>query len=28
MLDKKCIASRKGFPEWLRYARQNEWIKE
>lgn len=28
MLDKKCIASRKGFSEWLRYARQNEWIKE
>lgn len=28
LLDKKCIASRKGFDEWLGYARQNEWIKE
>ena len=28
LLDKKCIASRKGFDEWLRYAKQNEWIKD
>lgn len=27
MLDKKCIASRKGYDEWLRYAKQYEWIK-
>lgn len=28
LLDKKCIASRKGFDEWLKYARQYGWIKE
>jgi hypothetical protein len=28
LLDEKCIASRKGFSEWLRYARQNHWIKD
>lgn len=28
LLDKKCIASRKGFSEWLRYAKQNQWIKD
>ena len=28
LLDRKCIASRKGYDEWLRYARQNGWIKE
>jgi hypothetical protein len=27
MLDKKCIASRKGFDGWYRYAQQFEWIK-
>jgi len=28
LLDAKCIASRKGYSEWLRYATQNHWIKE
>jgi hypothetical protein len=28
LLDEKCIASRKGFAEWLRYAKSNSWIKE
>ncbi|GHU42626.1 hypothetical protein FACS1894190_12180 [Spirochaetia bacterium] len=28
LLDAKCIASRKGFSEWLRYAKQNNWIKD
>lgn len=28
LLDKKCIASRKGFEEWIQYARKNNWIKE
>lgn len=28
LLDRKCIASRKGYDEWLRYAKQNEWIKD
>lgn len=28
LLDEKCIASRKGYSEWLRYAKQNHWIKE
>jgi len=27
ILDEKCIASRKGYSEWLRYAKQNHWIK-
>jgi len=27
LLDEKCIASRKGFSEWLRYAEQHQWIK-
>ena len=27
-LDKKCIASKKGYSEWLRYAKQFEWIKD
>jgi hypothetical protein len=27
LLDEKCIASRKGYSEWLRYAKQNQWIK-
>jgi len=26
-LDEKCIASRKGYSEWLRYAKQYHWIK-
>jgi len=26
-LDEKCIASRKGYSEWLRYAKKNHWIK-
>jgi len=26
-LDEKCIASRKGYSEWLRYAKQHHWIK-
>jgi len=28
LLDKKCIASKKGFNGWLTYARQYGWIKE
>ena len=28
ILDEKCIASRKGYSEWLRYAVQNHWIKD
>jgi hypothetical protein len=28
LLDEKCIASRKGYAEWLRYAKQNCWIKD
>jgi len=28
LLDEKCIASRKGYSEWLRYAKQNNWIKD
>ena len=28
LLDEKCIASRKGYSEWLRYAKQNHWIKD
>ncbi|WP_300074181.1 hypothetical protein [uncultured Ruegeria sp.] len=28
LLDRKCIASRKGYNEWLRYAKQNQWIKD
>ncbi len=27
MLDKKCIASRKGFEGWYHYAKKHEWIK-
>jgi len=27
LLDRKCIASRKGFDGWYHYAVQNEWIK-
>ncbi len=27
LLDKKCIASKKGFSQWLEYAKQNDWIK-
>lgn len=28
LLDKKCIASQKGFDQWLCYARENGWIKD
>ena len=28
LLDEKCIASRKGYSEWLRYAKQHHWIKD
>ena len=28
LLDKKCIASKKGFDGWYGYAVQNQWIKE
>ncbi len=28
LLDEKCIASRKGYSEWLHYARKNKWIKD
>jgi hypothetical protein len=28
LLDEKCIASHKGYSEWLRYAKQNHWIKD
>ena len=27
LLDRKCIASKKGFDQWLEYAVQNGWIK-
>ena len=27
LLDKKCIASKKGFEQWLEYAQKNGWIK-
>ncbi len=27
LLDRKCIASKKGFEQWLEYAKQNRWIK-
>ncbi len=27
ILDKKCIASKKGFEQWLKYAQENGWIK-
>ena len=27
LLDKKCIASKKGYEQWLKYAIQNGWIK-
>jgi len=28
LLDKKCIASKKGYDQWLEYAKKNKWIKE
>ncbi|GHU33367.1 hypothetical protein FACS1894172_11730 [Spirochaetia bacterium] len=28
LLDEKCIASKKGYSEWLNYAIQNHWIKD
>lgn len=28
LLDKKFLASKKGFPEWLSLAKTNEWIKD
>jgi hypothetical protein len=28
LLDEKCIASKKGYSEWLNYAKQNHWIKD
>jgi hypothetical protein len=28
LLDEKCIASKKGFPGWLGYAKRNYWIKD
>lgn len=28
LLDKKCMASRAGYDNWLRYARQYQWIKD
>ena len=28
LLDKKFLASKKGFEQWLAYARSNKWIKE
>lgn len=28
LLDRKCITSRRGYDEWLRYAKQNQWIKD
>lgn len=28
MLDKKVIASKKGYAGWLGYAKQNDWIKQ
>lgn len=27
LLDKKCIASKRGFSQWLEYATKNQWIK-
>ena len=27
LLDKKFVASKKGYRQWLEYAEQNEWIK-
>ena len=27
LLDRKFIASKKGFDQWLEYAQQNNWIK-
>jgi hypothetical protein len=27
LLDKKFIASKKGYGQWLEYAQQNNWIK-
>lgn len=27
LLDKKCIASKRGFNQWLEYATKNQWIK-
>jgi hypothetical protein len=27
LLDKKCIASKKGYEQWLEYAKKNGWIK-
>jgi hypothetical protein len=28
LLDKKCIASKRGFNQWLEYATKNQWIKQ
>lgn len=28
LLDRKCISSKKGYDEWLRYAKHNHWIKD
>ena len=28
MLDNKFIASKKGFEQWLEYAKQNGWVKQ
>lgn len=28
LLDKKCIASKKGYEGWLHYAKKNKWIKD
>ena len=28
LLDRKCMASRKGYDEWLLYAKQHQWIKD
>jgi hypothetical protein len=28
LLDKKCIASKRGFSQWLEYATKNQWIKQ
>lgn len=28
LLDRKCIASKKGFNGWLEYAKKNKWIKD
>lgn len=27
LLDQKCIASKKGFDQWLAYAESNKWVK-